>query len=176
MASLACCPVCLVFQCDESVQDNCHSGVGWIKARDATGSEIYNGCGSGNVLELACQARYPITVDIEYNHCEGPCAGSHVCDRAVFDVVLDSCTEETSCGQELGTINLNNGDCYRSGNDNCGRCCDECYRWGGTFVITESMVDNLRTCLAGQSSRTSRSLRVFNSIGGPDPSAENQAP
>ena len=170
MASLQCCPVCLVFQCDESVEDNCHSGVGWIKARNGDGVEVYNGCGGGNILRLECNSKYPITVDIEYNHCEGPCAGSHYCDRAVFDVVLDSCDEETDCGQELGTINLNNGDCL---DGDCGQCCDACYRYGGSFVITQSMVESLRTCLAGQANR---SARTIHGVGGPDPGTSNQAP
>lgn len=175
--TLACCPVCLDFRCNEAVQYNCHSGVGWIIIKNADGVEIYNGCPSGNVLEISCSSKLPLNVEIEYNHCEGPCAGSHICNRAIFDLYLASCDGESNCDQFLGTVNLNNEGCTRggSGGGGCGDCCDECYRYGGNFSITESQLGTLRSCLASQTA-SARSPRPTNFSSAPDPEATNLAP
>ena len=123
------CPYSLAFDC--ALEDGyCHTGVGWVTIRDATGTLVYDGCpdqgslglGAGVLITAGC------TVTVQYSNSEGQCPGGHCCDRAVFNITLWHSGHSVA----VGTANLNNGD-------DCGN------RGPFTFPITQAMMDALDT-------------------------------
>ena len=123
------CQYSLAFDCAAD-GGSCHTGVGWVTVRDATGTLVYDGCpsqgslglGAGVVITAGC------TVTAQYSNSDGPCPGGHCCDSAVFNITIWHSGHSVA----VGTANLNNGD-------DCGN------RGPFTFPITQAMMDALDT-------------------------------
>ncbi|MCX6968093.1 MAG: hypothetical protein NTZ46_10035 [Verrucomicrobia bacterium] len=123
------CQYSLAFDC--AVEGGyCHTGVGWVTIRDASGALVYDGCpnqgslglGAGVVVTAGC------TVTVRYSNTDGPCPGGHQCDAAIFNITL----WHNGHSVAVGTTNLNNGE---DGGD----------RGPFTFPITQAMIDALDT-------------------------------
>jgi len=117
----------LQFRC--AVPGGCHDQVGWVVVRDSSGVLLYEGCPREGAIVLGS---VPLTerteIVVRYSDSEGPCPGSHRCDRAVFDVELVG----QPCGARrlLGRADLDNGD---DGGD----------RGPFTFAIAQSTINAL---------------------------------
>jgi len=115
------------FWCE--VSGGCHEGVGWVTIRSPEGGNLYDGCPGQGVLSMGNTTITAGTdITVQYSKSNGPCAGGHQCNRAIFRVELSN----GNARAVLGTANLNNqGD---GGN-----------RGPFTFTVTQAHLDSLNS-------------------------------